>query len=125
MSRALPIVLMFCAGASPAADLPQDKPVCPVAAANLFRAQSWLPPPSPPPPPPAPKAPPLPFVYLGQIDEGDRIAVFLGQQQRTLIVRSGDAIDGNYRIESVTPTSATFIYLPLGEQQQLMLRSKP
>lgn len=125
MSRATPIILLFLAGGSIAAGVPQEKAACPVAAANIFRAQSWLPPPPPPPPPPAPTAPPLPFVYLGQIDEGDRIAVFLGQQLRTHIVRSGDTIDGTYRIESVTPTSATFIYLPLGEQQQLMLRSKP
>lgn len=125
MNRATPIVLMMIAGGSLAAGAQQEKVACQVAAANIFRAQSWLPPPPPPPPPPAPRAPPLPFVYLGQIDEGERIAVFLGQQQRTLIVRSGDAIDGTYRVESVTPTSASFIYLPLGEQQQLLLRSKP
>lgn len=125
MSRATPLLLMLIAGASLAAGVPQEKTACQVAAANIFRAQSWLPPPPPPPPPPAPRAPPLPFVYLGQIDEGDRIAVFLGQQQRTLIVRSGDTVDGIYRVESVTPTGATFLYLPLGEQQQLILRSKP
>ncbi|MBI4996106.1 MAG: secretion system X translation initiation factor [Rhodocyclales bacterium] len=125
MKRATAFVLLLIAGGSPAAGVPQDKAACEVAAANLFRAQSWLPPPPPPLPPPAPKVPPLPFVYLGQIDEGDRIAVFLGHQQRTLIVRSGDTIDGSYRVESVTPTGATFLYLPLGELQQLILRSKP
>jgi hypothetical protein len=125
VNRATPVILMLIAGAGMAAAAPQEKANCQVAAANVFRAQSWLPPPPPPPPPPAPKAPPLPFVYLGQIDEAGRIAVFLGQQQRTLIVRSGDTIDGTYRIESVTPTGATFLYLPLGELQQLILRSKP
>lgn len=102
-----------------------DEAPCPVAVANLFRAQSWLPPPLPPPPPPPPQAPPLPFVYLGQIQEGKGIAVFLGKQQQTLIVRAGETVDTNYRVEEVTPTLATFVFLPLGEKQQLPLRNTP
>lgn len=101
------------------------QPPCPVAAANLFKARSWLPPPPPLPPPPAPKAPPLPFTYLGQMEDGGSIALFLGRAQNTLIVRAGDLIDGVYRVEEIVPTRATFVYLPLNELQQLMLRSRP
>lgn len=125
MKHTTSIALMLVAMNGATAGTPQEARSCPVAAANIFRTQSWLPPPPPPPKPPPPKAPPLPFVYLGQILEGEQISVFLGHQQRTLIVHSGDTIDGTYRIESISPTSATFLYLPLGEQQQLILRSRP
>ena len=102
-----------------------DDAPCPVAVVDLFRAQSWLPPPLPPPPPPPPQAPPLPFVYLGQMVDGNRIAVFVAQQQQTLIVHAGDTIGDSYHVDSVTPSLATFTFLPLGEKQQLPLRTAP
>lgn len=101
------------------------EPVCAVAAANLFPAQSWQPPPPPPPPPEKPKAPPLPFAYLGHLAEGGKITLFLGSQQRTLIVHAGDTIDGIYRIDAITPQRALITYLPLDIQQSLTLRNRP
>lgn len=114
------IVLLASVTALPAGATP-----CPAAAANLFRAQSWLPPSPPPPPPEKPKAPPLPFTYLGHLVEDKGIALFLGRQQRTLIVRTGDVIDGTYRIDAITAQRAMFTYLPLDTQQPLILRNRP
>jgi hypothetical protein len=125
MRRLAMIAVLLTPAIVVAADGGGDRSLCPVAAANLFKARSWLPPPPLPPKPPPPKAPPLPFVYLGQMEEGGRIALFLGRAQGTLIVRAGDGIDGLYRVEEVLPTRATFVYLPLNEQQQLTLRSRP
>lgn len=104
-----------------------DGAACAVAAANLFPAQSWQPPPAPPPAKrvEAPKAPPLPFAYLGQMEEDQGIALFLAHGQRTLVVRAGDSIDGGYRVDSITPMRATFRYLPLDEPQHLTLRTRP
>jgi len=110
------------AAVAPAAAEPAP---CPVAASNLFAARSWLPPPPPPRKPEPPKAPPLPFSYVGQLEEAGGIALFLGRDKRTLIVRRGDVIEGAYRVEEVTPSRATLIFLPLGQQQHLTLRTRP
>lgn len=105
----------------------QERAPCPVVTANLFPAQTWLPPPAPvvPRKPEPPRAPPLPFAYLGQLQEGDRIAIFLGLGQSTHIVRGGDTVAGAYRVEQITPERATFVYLPLNESQHLTLRTRP
>jgi hypothetical protein len=87
-------------------------------AANLFAARSWL-------PPPVvirvedPKAPPLPFLYLGKVLEEDGVVAFLKQGERTLLVHRGET-HANYRVEDITPSHMTFVYLPLNEKQRLI-----
>lgn len=105
----------------------EDPASCSPAVADLFPVQSWLPPPPPPVKrkPEPPKAPPLPFKYLGQLREGQSVALFLERGGLTHVVRAGDTVDGNYRLDSVTPTRATFTYLPLEETQHLTLRTRP
>lgn len=105
----------------------EDRAPPPVVAANLFPVQTWVPSPPPvlPRKPEPPKAPPLPFTYLGQLQEGGRIVLFLGRGQNTLIVRGGDTVEGAYRVEQITPARATFVYLPLDESQHLSLRTQP
>ena len=97
----------------------------PAAPANLFPAQSWLPPPPPPPKPPPPQAPPLPFKYLGQLQDGRDIVLFLDHGAQTLLARVGDTLDGRYRIDAINPRQATFTYLPLNQTQTLTLRTRP
>lgn len=106
----------------------QAEPACPVAAANLFPVQSWLPPPPPPPPPrkpEPPRAPPLPFKYLGQLQEGNDVALFLQRGELNFVVRAGETVDGVWRIEKITPTQAVFNYQPLDQTQTLTLRTRP
>lgn len=112
----------ICAGAA------QAQPACPGVAANLFPAQSWQPPapPSPPPSrPEAPRAPPLPFKYLGQLQDGDAVTVFLEYRGLTQVVRAGDTLDGLWHVAEVVPARATFVYLPLNESLTLTLRARP
>jgi hypothetical protein len=87
------------------------------------------PPKSPPPPPPAaapaPVAPPLPFTAVGsiagdQVTEGKQVA-FIKQQDQLLLVRAGDAIGQQYRVESVSGQRIEFMYLPLMQRQALIL----
>jgi hypothetical protein len=106
---------------------PADVQGCAIAAADLFPAQSWQPPPPAPVrrAPEPPQAPPLPFTYLGQISDGGSIMLFLGRQQSTLIVRAGDIIDGSYRVETINPQRAVLTYLPLDIRQSLTLRNRP
>jgi hypothetical protein len=96
-----------------------------------FTASSWLPPPppppppAPPPPPPAPVAPPLPFTFVGAEDVGTAKArVFLNSGDRLLIVTPGEVIEGRYRLESLTPNSLVFTYLPLQQKQTLIIETE-
>lgn len=76
---------------------------------------------APPSPPPKPQAPPLPFKYMGKLVEGERTLVFLTRADRNHIVKAGDTIDGDYRVDEVGEQSITLTYLPLGERQHLAL----
>ena len=88
---------------------------------DIFARQSWYVPPPPPkpvpPPPPAP--PPLPFSYLGKVIDGNQITVFVTQGDRNLAVKTGDVIDGIYRVETIAPPMMTLTYMPLNMQQSL------
>lgn len=97
--------------------------------ADLFAVRSWQPPPPPPPPvaaeapPPPPVAPPLPFRYLGRMEDGPQITVFLSEgAQNVRVVRQGDQT-GNYRIDEITPQGMRLTYLPLQQPQQLLFGS--
>lgn len=89
------------------------------ARGDLFPPHSWLPPmvatteetPTGP--------PPLPFTYLGRMQEGRETVVFLLFQEKTVAVRRADVIDGTYRVEQITPQSMILVYLPLNEKQSL------
>lgn len=92
--------------------------------ANAFASYSWLPPvpKTKPPPAPPPRAPVLPFAYLGKMQDGNAVTVFVSQGTRNHVLHSGDTLPG-YRVESITPTDMTFVYLPLGEKQRLTFGS--
>jgi hypothetical protein len=93
------------------------------AAPDLFEAKSWYVPPPPPKPlpPPPPSAPPLPFAFMGKLVEDGQLTVFLTKQERNYVVKAGDTLDGMYKVEAVTPTMLTLVYLPLNIKQTLMI----
>jgi hypothetical protein len=66
-----------------------------------------------------PAAPPLPFAYLGKAIEDGKLEVFLSRGEQSYSVRSGQKIDGEYRVDKVTQSSVTFTYLPLKTKQTL------
>jgi hypothetical protein len=75
--------------------------------------------------PPAPQAPPLPFAYLGKLVDADRIIVFLTNGNRNWVVRSGDTIDGTYRVEAIGDRTMTLTYLALDIRQELGIGAAP
>jgi hypothetical protein len=88
------------------------------------------PPPRPSPPrrqvveaPPKPTAPPLPFRLLGQMIDDGTATLFLTQGSQSYSVKAGDTINDQYRLEAVTESQATFMYLPLQERQVLVIGS--
>lgn len=86
---------------------------------DLFASRNWRPPPPPAPPPVVmkPTAPPLPFKYVGRLEEGDKITVFLNQGGNVQTVKAGDTLNGSYRVDAITPAGVEFTYLPLNEKQ--------
>ncbi len=85
-----------------------------------FRAKTWyVAPPSP--RPAKPTAPPLPFQYLGKLNEDGEIRVFLNHQGKHLIARVGDIINDTYRVEEISGGRMTFLYQPLKEIQVLAI----
>lgn len=87
-------------------------------------------PPAPPPPraratepPPKPSAPALPFQVLGTMIDRGATTLFLARGTENYSVKPGDVIDEVYRLEQLTETHATFVYLPLQERQTLEVRS--
>jgi hypothetical protein len=96
-------------------------------AEDAFKSHSWFVPPPPPPrpvqavaAPPAP--PPLPFSYLGNVQDGEHMVVFLAKGQRLYTVRKGEVFDGQYRLEDVGNGRIELVYLPLNAKQNLVLK---
>jgi len=70
-------------------------------------------------PPPPPSAPPLPFAYMGKLDESGATIVFLAIGDRNLVVKPGDVIDNMYRLDQVSDNAVMLTHLPTGMQQSL------
>ncbi|MEQ1674199.1 MAG: hypothetical protein ABL865_04070 [Candidatus Nitrotoga sp.] len=102
-------------------------------ATDVFKSHRWFVPPPPlspssppsPPPrpvevvvaPPAPVAPPLPFTYLGTVQDGANKVVFLAKGQHLYTVRKGEVFDGQYRLEDEGNGRIELVYLPLNIKQ--------
>ena len=82
-------------------------------------------PPPPPPPPAPPTAPPLPFRYLGRLDDAKTLTAFLQKSEQVYAVRPGEVIEGTYRVDTIQPGVITLTYLPLAIQQTLAAGGTP
>jgi hypothetical protein len=113
------------------------KASAPASSTDIFPSHSWLvapppPPPLPAPPPvptptptvaPKPVAPPLPFTFVGALDEkGKARQVFLSKGDQLIVVKASDVVDATYRIEQITDTGVVITYIPLNQQQTLPIQ---
>lgn len=92
--------------------------------ANLFPPQTWYVPPPPPPPPPyvpppPPEAPPLPYSYMGRWQEGEVTTFYLTRGTLPLSVRTGQVVDGVWRLDTLANGVLNFTYLPLDQTRSL------
>ena len=87
-----------------------------------FRTKSWFVAP-PPPKPPKPTAPPLPFQFLGKLNEEGEIRVFLNHQGKHIIAKVGDVINNTYTVEEISGGQMVLLYQPLKEKQILSIGS--
>jgi hypothetical protein len=96
---------------------------------EAFSRLNWLPPPppppaAPPPPPPAPvvpTAPPLPFTFVGMVENGmGKPQAFLAKGDALLVVSAGELLESNtYRVDSFDANRVVITYLPLGTKQTI------
>jgi hypothetical protein len=89
---------------------------------NPFNAKSWYVPPPPPPPgpPPKPTAPPLPFTYIGKLEEeGGRWTVYLAKGEQSYVVKKGETFDNVYKLEGLENGNLVIQYIPLSIKQFL------
>lgn len=106
------------------------------AAVTPAQLAAWQPPPppAPPPPPPAapvvaapPMAPPFPYQLIGRLEEpGEggraRPVAFLSGPQRSLAVRAGEVIDGQWRVEQIGAAGLSLTWLPAKLPQTIAFR---
>ncbi|MEJ6007978.1 hypothetical protein WG899_20700 [Paucibacter sp. AS339] len=92
---------------------------------------AWAPPPPPPPPkvvapPPAPPAPPMapafPYQLLGRLVEGEQAQALLAGPNRSLAVKVGDVVDGQWRVDEVHERGINLTWLPAKLPQTLVFR---
>ena len=102
---------------------------------DLFPSQQWTPaqtlatvseqPVLSAPAPIAPSAPALPFQFIGRMGERDDLQIFLQSGEKLYVVRQGDVIDDTYRLDRVSATELSLVYLPLHQPQTLSVGSAP
>ena len=87
---------------------------------DLFKGHAWYIPPPPPKPmevkvvAPPPAAPPLPFIYIGKLEQGPQdTQIFLSANNKVLSVLVGKNVDPVWRLDKEDANTLTFTYLPL------------
>ncbi len=99
-----------------------------VRKSGTFAAKSWyVPTPTPKPlPTPPPSAPPLPFTYLGKIQEAQgKLTFFLSDGNQMRLVGTGETINDTYSVDGVEDGRLVLTYLPLHIKQYLSLGDAP
>ena len=100
---------------------------------DLFAARSWKAAPmlasvteqpvNPTPVVPVPSVPPMPFQFVGKLNDRSDLQVFLQNGEKIYVVRKGDVIDDTWRIEGISDVELSFVYLPLHLSQTLSVGS--
>ncbi len=68
-----------------------------------------------------PQVPPLPFRVLGHYEAAGKLVIFLQRENDNFVVKVGDTIDDQYRVESIDGDTMNLRYLPLNQMQSLNL----
>jgi hypothetical protein len=100
---------------------------------DLFKGHAWYVPPPPPKPvpvkvepPPPPAAPPVPFFYMGKLEQAPQATqVFLTGNNKVLSVTVGKNVDTLWRLDKEDANTLTFTYLPLGLIKTLSKALRP
>jgi hypothetical protein len=104
---------------------------------DLFASQSWTPPvpkagpptarPQPEPEAPPPTAPPAPIKLLGRYEEAGTggVAVFALFNDQNVVLRAGETVGTDWRVDAIEGNQVVLTYLPLGQKQNLPWAAAP
>jgi len=68
--------------------------------------------------PPAPP-PPLPYKFVGQMRDGSDTVVYLSLGEQMVLARSGETLDGGYKVAAITASQIEFESVAQGVRQTL------
>jgi hypothetical protein len=65
------------------------------------------------------------FQFIGRMGDRDDLQVFLQSGEKLYVVRQGDVIEDTYRLDRVSASELSLVYLPLHQSQTLSVGSAP
>ncbi len=100
-----------------------------------FAPRGWKAPPPPPPEPPKPVAaaavpavppapagpPPLPFKFVGAMNDDGAQIIYLSKGEQAYVAHDGETLDSTYKVLAVDGQHVEFEYLPTGDKQTLTI----
>ena len=78
----------------------------------------------PPPPPAAPQALPFPYQLIGRFQQGDQVQALVTSPVRTLALRAGEVVEGQWRVDRIDDSALHLTWLP-GQSAQRIGYSNP
>jgi hypothetical protein len=69
--------------------------------------------------PQKPEAPAMPFRYMGKVVDNGQLEILLLRGDEHFVVRPGQKIDAEYRLDKATASALTITYLPMKARQTL------
>jgi hypothetical protein len=70
-------------------------------------------------PPPEAPPPPLPYRFLGQMQDGGNRIIYLGRGEEVLLAHQNDVLEGSYRVVAVNDSMIEFEAVQSGIRQTL------
>ena len=68
--------------------------------------------------------PPLPFQFVGQMNDSTDQVVYLARGEQALLARPGEVLEGTYKVLAITALQIEFEHLPTGHKQALVFPSR-
>lgn len=101
-----------------------ERPLLEDPRVELFGSHNWQPPvPTIIARPSTPTAPPMPYRFAGKLLRGDEVSILLSKGDAVFAIKQGQTLDGSYRVESISDTEVTLVYLPLRHQESIPIFS--
>ncbi len=96
-------------GWQPPPPAPQPKPWVKATVADMGPPRPALPPP----------LPPLPYKFVGSMNDNADHVVYLGKGDQALLARVGVTLDGTYKVVAINAQQIEFQHIPSGQKQTL------
>jgi hypothetical protein len=61
--------------------------------------------------------PPLPFQFVGRMNDAGNEVIYLRQGDQMILARSGDTLQGSYKVLSMSATQIELLHVATGEKQ--------